>query len=96
MATLTLPGLTASGGATLDLSYALPVAITSLPAFNAFGLALLNAEVLTFSLTGTASVTALIAGLEFTVTGVPFRKDVTIAGLNGLKGAEVRDGQHHC
>ena len=67
VATFTLPGLQASGGQTYDLSYSLPVSILSLPAFDVFGLALLNSVSLVFSLTGTATVTADLAGLKYKV-----------------------------
>lgn len=89
VATFTTPPLVAAAGAANALLIEAPVTVVDADAFVAFGADLLLADALTVTLSGTVSVTSTAVGVPITVKGVPFSKDVALAGCGGLRGATV-------
>ena len=85
----TLPGQTASAGATVEIDATVGVQVISAEAFGLFAAALLQSQAVSVGLKGTASVSTTIAGLSISINGVPFDKTASIAGADGLKGAQV-------
>lgn len=88
-AVTTLPELHAHAGVDNRFSLESAVAITDINVFDAFGRAMLEQQLVSFTLAGDATVSASVAGISVTVTGVPFSKTVTIAGANNLTRASV-------
>lgn len=84
-----LPQLHARAGVDNHFSLITDVAITDIDAFDSFGRAMLEQQQVSFTLAGDATVSASVAGISVTVTGVPFSKTVTIAGANNLTSAAV-------
>lgn len=88
-AVTTLPELHARAGVDNYFLLESSVAITDIDVFDSFGRAMLQQEFVSFTLSGDATVSAAVAGITVSISGVPFSKTVTIAGANNLTSASV-------
>jgi hypothetical protein len=90
VATFTLPSIAARANTDNYISLSSPVTITSMAVFTQFAQALLDSELISFSLTGMASVSTSVAGTEITISDIPFSKTITFPGAGGLKQSVVK------
>jgi len=89
VATFTLPQFTAVAGVDNYIHMAAPAALTSLDAFTSFGAALLAQTSVSFTLSGTATVSTSLAGVTITIDDVPFSKTIVTPGAGGLAQSSV-------
>jgi hypothetical protein len=86
-----MPAINARAGVdnVIALSSPVVVPVANFPAFTAFATALIQQPTVSFTLSGSASVTTEVAGTAVTIRGVPFVKTVTLPGAGGLTQSSV-------
>jgi hypothetical protein len=89
VATFRMPAIFARANVDNVVGFSAPVLISSFAAFNSFADALVNSDSIKTTLSGQTSVTATILGTSVTVPNIDFKKEVSVQGARGLKGATV-------
>ena len=89
VATFRMPAIFAQANLDNAVGFSAPVLVSSFAAFDKFADALVNSDIIKTSLSGQTSVTATILGTSVTVPNIDFKKEVSVQGARGLKGATV-------
>jgi hypothetical protein len=87
LATVTLPTQQIAAGAVNKVAFASEFIIDDVTVFNNFTTALINADQLTWHMSGKASVGCSF--LPFAFHGIPFEKDILLLGIGGFKNVSL-------